>query len=192
MDLNMRQINPEDMLWVFQLSVSQLEVMLRQQRVQTHKCLHADSESWGASAQTHRLSPDWGAMNDEFMLEEEYPTRFDESCRIMEARYINNEPYCRHREEMGKRLCVVFCWVVFSLCSLSGWCSLSSLASSSFFFFFFLSSLVPSLGPAELEKLAGWLWAFLKVASNRTSCCGFIMPSTLETSHSGNTTGEWR
>lgn len=89
-------------------------------------------------------------MNDEFMLEEEYPTRFDESCRIMEARYINNEPYCRHREEMGKRLCVVFCWVVFSLCSLSGWCSLSSLASSSFFFFFFLSSLVPSLGPAGL------------------------------------------
>lgn len=38
-------INPEDMLWVFQLSVSQSEIMLRQQRVQTHKCLHADSES---------------------------------------------------------------------------------------------------------------------------------------------------
>ena len=103
------------MLWVFQLSLSQLEIMLRQQRAQTHKCLHADSESWGASAQTHRLSPDWGVMNDEFMLEEEYPTRFDESCRITEARYINNESYCRHREEMGKRLCDVFCWVVFSL-----------------------------------------------------------------------------
>lgn len=94
-------------------------------------------------------------MNDEFMLQEEYPTRFDESRLIMEARYINNEAYCRHREEMGKRLCVVFCWVVLSLCSLSGWCFLSSLASSSFFSF--LSSPVPSLGPAELEKLAGRL-----------------------------------
>lgn len=51
-------INPEDMLWVFQLSVSQLEIMLRQQRVQTHKCLCVCAEAPQDSESACRLGPD--------------------------------------------------------------------------------------------------------------------------------------